>query len=231
MKTSPKIKNTISQLTNLDEEEPPGSLSCKGAIKNLKELNLGIRLGGSFFVTLPSELRNFYLKHGYSSSLKNLSLEIVANVNQCFELWEEFSPQKSLFDTWEFRLAFYKSYKDKPYFIVLKNKEENIGLLPLWYEKEKKKYFWFGSWWQEDNKFFAKEPIFIPLMLTVCPKPMLLNAIKTSELKKLGPARKFIKFQKDDSKYVLDLTKIKTLDDYLMSLKRSEEHTSELQSR
>jgi len=48
---------------------------------------------------------------------------------------------KNLFDTWEFRYAFYKGYEFKPYFLLLKNENENLSLLPLWFDKDEKNMF------------------------------------------------------------------------------------------
>ncbi|MDP3104737.1 MAG: hypothetical protein Q8M95_09035, partial [Candidatus Methanoperedens sp.] len=55
-------------------------------------------------------------KEGIGSFFVAENTEIVTDINRCFELWQEFSPQKSLFDTWEFRLAFYNGYQHQPYF-------------------------------------------------------------------------------------------------------------------
>jgi hypothetical protein len=176
---------------NSSEEEPPDSSSFKKG--SLKER-------GSFFI-LPSQ-----------------KVEIISEIEDCFKLWKEMSPQKTLFDTWEFRFAFYLSYKYKPYFILLKNQKDNLGLLPLWFEEDKNRYCWFGSWWQEENRFFVKEQNLIPHLISFSKKPILLNAISPFSVSKI---KNLIKFERDEPKYILNLENLKSSEDYLMKLKKN----------
>jgi hypothetical protein len=174
----------------LKEEDPPSNLLTK------KEISLRepFGLSGSFLI------------------------EIFSDIDQCFKLWQEFSPKINLFDTWEFRYAFYLAYKHKPYFLVLKNKKENLALLPLWYDSERKKYFWFGSDWQEEVRFFAKEQEFILPLLSFAPSPLFLNAISEDSISKIKDK---IKFSLDEPKYVLNLEGFKNHEDYLASLPKN----------
>jgi hypothetical protein len=181
--------------------------------------------GQSLPIKLPTKLRNFYIKHGYSDIIKDLRMEVFSDVKICFQLWDEFSPKKSLFDLWDFRAAFYRAYKPELHFILLKSGETKIGLLPLWYEDWDKKYFWFGGWWQEDNKFFVRDQIFIPILSEICPKPILLNTISVPACRNMGEASNFVTLIPDDPKYVLDLRGMKILDDYLKKLKKSRRHS------
>ena len=162
-------------------------------------------------------LKDFYDKNSYSPLLKTLRIEIISDINSCFELWKNFSPSKTLFDTWEFRLAFHKAYQYKPYFLLLKNQSEELALLPLWYEDEKKEYFWFGSDWQEEVRFFSKDPNYVPLLLFLAPSPLSLNAISRDSVRLLKDK---IKFEKDEPKYVLNLEGFRNHEDYLMTLKK-----------
>ena len=171
--------------------------------------------------TLPLELQQFYQTNGYASLLKDLKLETVSDIDRCHTLWQEFGPYQTLFDTWDFRFAFWQGYKHTPHFLLLKNPIENIALLPLWYEKEKRKYFWFGSWWQEENSFFVKDVIFLPLILQLCPKPIYLNAIS---LEGATQVQNLLNLEPDDSKYILDLTKIGSVDDFLANLKKKKRY-------
>jgi CelD/BcsL family acetyltransferase involved in cellulose biosynthesis len=149
---------------------------------------------------------------------------VISDIKECEKLWREFSPNLTLFDTWEFRLAFYEAYKYKPYFLVLKKNGENLALLPLWFEdnnfynKNLKRYTWFGSDWQEENKFFAKEINYILVLLSLAPSPLYLNAIPREEVEKLNNK---LKFEEEEAKYVLDLKGFKNHEDYLMTLKKN----------
>jgi CelD/BcsL family acetyltransferase involved in cellulose biosynthesis len=157
----------------------------------------------------------FVLKH---------KVVVISDIKECEKLWREFSPNLTLFDTWEFRLAFYAAYKYKPYFLVLKKNGENLALLPLWYEdnnfydKNLKRYTWFGSDWQEENKFWAKNIDYIPLLLSLAPTPLYLNAISKDSVDKLKDK---IEFKEDEPKYVLNLKGFENHEDYLMTLKKN----------
>ncbi|MBC7073852.1 hypothetical protein H5T58_00445 [Candidatus Parcubacteria bacterium] len=63
---------------------------------------------------LLTEKRNFVLFGA------KYQIEVVNEIEKCFLLWEEFSPKETIFDTWEFRFAFFKGYNFKPYFLVAK---------------------------------------------------------------------------------------------------------------
>jgi len=150
--------------------------------------------------------------------------EIISDISRCFELWQEFSPKGSLFDTWEFRLAFYHGYGYEPYFLLLKNEKENLAILPLWYEnnnwydKNKKRYTWFGSDWQEEVRFFTKDPKYIPILLSAAPSPLYLNAIAADSIE---PIKKAVGIKEDQQKYILHLGKFKNHEDFLMTLKKN----------
>jgi hypothetical protein len=145
-------------------------------------------------------------------------IEVVRNIETCQELWKEFEPPQTFFDTWEFRMAFYQAYHHNPYFMVLRNQKEILALLPLWYEEDEKKYFWFGSSWQEEVRFFAKKPEYIIPLLHNAPRPLFLNAISQDSISHI---KEKLEFQEDDSKYVLHLEGFKNQEDYLMTLKKN----------
>ncbi len=194
------------------EDEPPsslGNLNLKSKTKTVKSLRPFLREFGLFFV----------IEKPTDSKRDNACwIEIVQDIDACRELWKEFEPPQTFFDTWEFRLAFYQAYQHKPYFMVLRNRKEILAMLPLWYEKEKKKYFWFGSWWQEEVRFFAKKPEYIIPLIHQAPSPLLLNAITQESI---NPIKEQIQFKADESKYVLHLKNFKNHEDYLMTLKKN----------
>lgn len=146
------------------------------------------------------------------SCFKNPEVKIVSDLEQCYSLWRQFVCPESLFDTWEFRLAFWEGYRYQPYFITLRRGNEIIAVLPLWYEDDNHQYSWFGSWWQEDNRFLTKDINYLPFLLSICPQPVRLNAIKADLPLSLN---KDLNFQTDFPKFTLDLERIKSLDDFL----------------
>jgi len=166
---------------------------------------------------LSPNLKELYNKNGDSPLAKTLRIKIISDLNSCLKLWNRFSYRKTLFDTWEFRLAFYKAYKYKPYFLLLKNQSKELALLPLWYEDEKEKYFWFGSDWQEEVRFFSTNPNYVPLLLFLAPSPLFLNAISEDSARSLKGK---VKLEEDEPKYVLNLKGFRSHEDYLMTLKK-----------
>jgi len=170
---------------------------------------------------LTGKQQNYYKSNGHSVLIKNLSIKIVTQLDICKEIWNEFSPSITLFDTWDFRLAFLMGYNRTPHFLLLKNNFENVALLPLWYEADNKRYTWFGSTWQEENKFLTKDPLLIPILLALCPSPTILNAIST-ELPIW--ATDVIKLKPDDPKFILNLHNINNVDDYLATLKKKKRY-------
>ena len=242
-----------------DGEEPPDSFHQNKKISVTRAVDEGKALISTFAsfrklgerrvgdgrrnkLLFPSRLRlderssaTLEPEEGVGSFFVAKNIEIVSDINQCFKLWQEFSPQKSIFDTWEFRLAFYKGYQYKPHFLLLKNKvdehpfisthrcarvNEDLALLPLWYDIDKKRYTWFGSDWQEEVRFFAKDPNYMPILLSAAPSPLSLNAIAKDSVEPI----KNLKFENDAPKYILNLEGFRNHEDYLMTLKKNRRH-------
>lgn len=141
---------------------------------------------------------------------QNLVVRVETDLETCHQLFEQYSPKKTLFELWGFRYAFYLGYKDMPVFMIFERDGEPLGLLPLWYEKDKDELRWFGSWWQEGNTFWIKDKSLIPIILTLFPQKVLLNAIQMAPrtAQKLGLIA-------DDPKYLLSLEDHPTVDDFL----------------
>lgn len=159
---------------------------------------------------LPTREAFLIAKKTFNGSTIDLKVKVETNLENCQQLWQRFSSQKSLFDTWNFRWAFWLGYRHQPYFLTITFKKKPIALLPLWYEKDKNEFRWFGGWWQEDNVFFSTHKSLIPVMLKICPKPILLSAISCSP----QTANKF-KLALDDPKYLLHLQGLNSAEAFL----------------
>lgn len=218
-----KPKNNLP-LTIEDEEKPPPQIVNLAKTGSFFTAQNGSSLFYPFYFQklLNKRQQQYYSSNGHSLLLKNLRVTVKSQLDECKMLWEEFSPNLTLFDTWDFRLAFLKGYNRTAHFLTLKNGQENVALLPLWYEEDNKRYTWFGSTWQEENKFFANDPLMIPIMLAICPSPVILNAIST-ELPTW--VEKVIRLKPDDPKYILRLDDINSTDDYLATLKKKKDTT------
>jgi len=66
-----------------------------------------------------SEIKKHY-SNGLSRFTEKIKVEIVTDLKRCKMLWTKFSPQKTLFDTWNFRYAFHKNLDVNPYFLTIK---------------------------------------------------------------------------------------------------------------
>jgi len=141
---------------------------------------------------------------------QNVMVRVETDLETCRLLYEQFSPKKTLFETWGFRYAFYLGYRHQPVFMIFEKNGNPLGLLPLWYEKDKDELRWFGSWWQEGNTFWVKEKSLIPIILSLFPQKVLLNAlyIAPRTAQKLGLIA-------DDPKYLLSLEQYPTIDSFL----------------
>ncbi|MBD3208213.1 MAG: hypothetical protein GF370_02035 [Candidatus Nealsonbacteria bacterium] len=109
-----------SLMEGAQEESEPPSRSGRDYLSFQRDLDLG----GPFFVLPDYDREEKILNAG-------LQIEVIRDIAECQRLWEEFSPKDTLFECWEFRLAFYNAYKFEPYFILLKKYSENLALL-LW---------------------------------------------------------------------------------------------------
>lgn len=160
---------------------------------------------------------NDFYQNGYVKIIDKILVKVYSQIEDCYKVWEKFSPKESLFDLWEFRYCWYMGYQHKPYFYSLIYKNQVLGFIPLWYDPIKKRYEWFGSDWMEDNKFFVIDEKFIPLLIKILPKPYYLNAI-------LPKYNNLDFFASDEAKYIYFLDKIKSFDQFLFQLDKKNRH-------
>lgn len=142
-----------------------------------------------------------------------LHVRIESNIEACRTIWNVFSPKISLFDLWEFRHAFWLGYQHKPYFICLESSDIE-AVLPLWLDETTHKFSWFGSDWQEDNKFFAKSEKLIPMLLQLVPQNTNLNAISQNTIRNFNLQT----FVHDEPKYTMNIDGWTSVDSLLVQL-------------
>lgn len=188
--------------TILDEEEPPGLDFLCSSFLNHRAIK---PLRGS-----PNLLQ---------VRQENITVRVETNLETCRELFEQFSPKKTLFELWGFRYAFYMGYKHQPVFMIFERHQEPIGLLPLWYEKDKDELRWFGGWWQEGNTLWFKERSLLPLVFSLFRPKVLLNALSVPPrtARRLG-------LLDDDPKFLLNLNPDFTLDSFLEKFSRKKRY-------
>lgn len=172
----------------------------------------------SDFILLPPEDEpppsKGLMPHPYST-------QIVTSLNECKKLWQKFSPNQTIYDIWEFRLAFYLAYQHQPHFIVLYHHQIPVGLIPLWFDIGKQHYDWFGSYWHEHNNFWVTDPKYLPLLLRSLPIPSVLRAINPSQIQQLNHQLppSFI-LEPDEPTFSLKLNQINNHNNYLLTLKK-----------
>jgi len=93
------------------------------------EKPLGIANNPSFLnnislLDLPQKEIVILAKKVFNGSSRDLTFRVETNLEKCRLLWNEFSPNESLFDLWDFRLAFWRGYQYQPYFITLSFQEK-----------------------------------------------------------------------------------------------------------
>ena len=83
-----------------------------------------------------------------------MDFKIIKELKECKTLWNKFSKNESLWDLWDIVNCFYDSKLYEPYFIVSVENSNNTGLLPLWFDKSRKTYFFFGGEYPENHDFW-----------------------------------------------------------------------------
>lgn len=143
-------------------------------------------------------------------SMENINFQVVSDFEQAKQLWEKFSNNELLFDTWEFRNCFYKYDNFPIYFIVGYDQGEPIGILGLQRNTEQNYLEFFGGSWMEDNKVLVKSGYegAIPNFYAQIQETAHMIAINQADQFTQG-------LPLDDYKFQLDLTNYKTYTDFI----------------
>ncbi len=115
-------------------------------------------------------------------------IEIVSHEDTCKRIWNRFSDNSTLFDTWEFRNRWNKGRRFKKYFVIFREKGNIRACLPLSYNSSEKKYEWFGSDYMENNHIFADSPEAMKIIMDHAPSSIYLNSISQDTKKILDAA-------------------------------------------
>lgn len=192
------------------DTEPPGN----------NQLNTSIPL----LNYIPKTRANhFFYKNGLSKLIPRLTVKVHSDIEDCFSLWEKFSPKKSLFDLWDFRFSWFQGYGFKPYFYTVYERQKPLAVLPLWYSDFRKKYLWFGSDWMEDNTFFVEDEKLIDVLFRIAPSPLLLNALVIED--DWSEKNIYPHLQKDeDPKNLKSLENISSIEDLLTTFNKKDRY-------
>lgn len=150
-----------------------------------------------------------------------LRFEIIKELGQVKKIWGQFTPDRHIFDLWDFRFVFYKYFQFPLYCIVGYDGDTPIGILPLQFNTETKVYEFFGGYFMEENTVFVSlgHEETIPAFYEQVPTPALLGGIMPNHVCEKA-------FPLDDYKYVLPLAGINTFEDYLNTRLKSSARSS-----
>lgn len=138
-----------------------------------------------------------------------LKFDVVTEIKECERLWNIFSPDEYLFDSWEYRASFYDPIHHSLYFIVGREEEEIVGILPLWKAKNVSYHEWFGGEFPERNRFMIKDKRRIPEFISQLPEDVWLPYFEKGSLK-------YLPSHTEETRFFLELKKYNdSLDGYL----------------
>lgn len=169
---------------------------------------------------IPKTPENKHLyQNGASRLIPRLTLKVHSKIEECFYLWEKFSPKETLFDLWDFCYSWAKGLNNKPYFYTLYEGKKPLGVLPLSFDHEDKRFEWFGCEWLENHSFFVLDEKIIDLLLTVAPSPVYLNSI--ADYSGVGKLTKYGTVSDDpDDRNIKDISNFSSIEKLLATLKK-----------
>lgn len=109
---------------------------------------------------------------------------VVKDITECEKLWVKFSPRHTLWDLWGVAVSFYYTNRFEPYFIKITKEDKEIGLLPLWKDKEKNKFHFFAGTYLENKSFWFDVELF-PKLLEYIPQNTILYDMNGESVKKI----------------------------------------------
>lgn len=101
-------------------------------------------------------------------------LRIVANLDECRDLWTRHIPEENISDLWEVRECFQRHFRRRPHFLVAENGHGVSGLLPLSWIEERQSYgyfpgeTWDGKTWLEQNRLPVETDLALESLLAHC---------------------------------------------------------------
>jgi hypothetical protein len=137
-----------------------------------------------------------------------MDIIIVQDIDEAEKIWEKFSSNHDIWSCKDVVFSFYNKKFHKPFFILLKEGEEEKGLIPLWFDSRDNYYGFFGGDYLENQKFWI-EPKFFDIIFEKLPVPLKvfdMNSQYVEEILKLFPQFNS-NFKKDDFRYFLNTKK------------------------
>ena len=142
--------------------------------------------------------------------MNSIRFELIHDIDRAQEFWHLFSPQSTLFQSWDFRYCFYKYFNYELFFYVGYAGDEPIGLLPLQFNSNENYLEFFGGEFMDDNQLFIKKGYekYVNTFYNHLDRPHHLTYITGEDA--------FTKnLPLEEYKYILPLTGLANSDDYI----------------
>ncbi|MFA6393912.1 MAG: GNAT family N-acetyltransferase [Patescibacteria group bacterium] len=135
----------------------------------------------------------------------------IIDPEECKNIWNELSPNESIYDNWDFRYCFHKYAPAPLHFFAGYLNDELIGLLPLEYINEEGGYLgYFAEEFMEENRLFIKpgREKYIPDFYDSVKGDIMIDDLSGEDAFTSG-------LPLEDYKYVLPLNGLKGFKDHL----------------
>lgn len=92
-----------------------------------------------------------------------LTISSETEADACRQLWEQCIPPEQLTDLWDIRACFHEHFQRELFFVVARDGEQVVGLIPLCFIPEHGYYgyfpgeVWMGKTWLERNRIIARD--------------------------------------------------------------------------
>lgn len=137
-----------------------------------------------------------------------MDYKVIENFDEGLKYFEKFNVKDCLWDLTEVSLSQFDEKYHKIYFIVLIDNEIEVGLVPLVFDINENKYYYFCGFHPENRKFLF-EPKYFKYLYDILPTPVSLIDFNTINCKEMVNEDEFEKYFNDkDKHYFLDLKNI-----------------------
>ncbi|MFA5184611.1 MAG: GNAT family N-acetyltransferase [Patescibacteria group bacterium] len=137
-------------------------------------------------------------------------IKIFHDLAEAKRLWNKLSPQRSLYDLWDFRYCFYCHDVQPLHFYAIYEDGQAVGLLPLQYNELLAAYEFFAENFMEENRPFVKAGYehLVPELFRLAPAVTKIFDISgQDDFTRSLPLEDYI--------YFLDISRFHSFGDYL----------------
>ncbi|MBP9759457.1 hypothetical protein KBD45_07225, partial [Candidatus Dojkabacteria bacterium] len=144
----------------------------------------------------------------------SISFKVVNDFETCMNIWNQITTIKTLYDSWDMRIAFFNN-ENQLHFIIALDDDKLVGLLPLQKNIFKGYLEFFGGNFMENNRIFVidgYEHLRRQLVDLITEKALLRSILPEEEYIQTLPF--------DDYTYKLNLSSFLNINDYFDSVNK-----------